>query len=324
MAIILDEFKPADLTGFGREIAAAADNSTLTTVFPNTTVDSLTYTWRNNERLDELALYRSAGAETKIGDNAGYEELTARLAHLGLKKLYSEDEAIASLSGGTAKQARIDQLAAEVSRAVVNKLELLRGQALENGTLAIADRKFVQNIDFQRNPDFTTTAGTLWSAAGADPIEYVTSLVEQYRSENGEDPTSLITSARVFAVLAKNAALIEYTGSTGGVISRDAVQATLSAYGLPTITVYDKQVAGQRVTSDNKIFLASTNGAGATIWGPTAAALNPKYGIAAGEASGLFVGAYDEEDSDNTWVRSDATALPVLGRADLTLAATVL
>jgi hypothetical protein len=324
MALILDEFKPADLTGFGRTIAEAADNSTLTTVFPNQTVDSLTFTWRNNERVDDLALYRSAGAETKIGDNAGYEEVTARLAHLGLKKLYSEDEAIQSLSGGQAKQARVDQLAAEVSRAVVNKLELLRGQALENGTLSIQDRRFVQNIDFQRNPDFTTTAGTLFSADGSDPVEYISSLVELYRAENGEDPTTLITSARVFAALTKNANLIAYSGNTTGIVSREVVQATLSAYGLPTITVYDKLVGGQRVTSDNKLFLASTNGAGATVWGPTAAALNPKYGIAAGQASGLFVGAYTEEDADNTWVRSDATALPILGRADLTLAATVL
>lgn len=327
MAIILKQFKPVALTGWGREAARAVDSTVMQRIFPNRYQPSTVAEWTINDRNRNEAQYRAYGAETEFGRRGGKRQVTQRLAPLGLKLPYTEDDALLALNGVEAEQTVVDRLATDVSEAVVYTLEKNRAAALEHGRYTARGIKFAAEIDFARNPDHTTTAPVLWSAANADPVEYINSLVELVQSNSGVRPNLLTTSSRVFAALARSSAMISYAGGSGTstLVTRDAIQATLAAFGLPQITVYDELDADdQRLTSDSKIFLASDAGVGETTWGPTVAARNPKYGIRAGDAPGLFVGLYEEEDADTKFVRSDASALAVLQRPDATLAATVL
>jgi hypothetical protein len=181
-----------------------------------------------------------------------------------------------------------------------------------------------QNVDFGRRADFTKTAGVLWSNSASDPIADIEAWRAEYVAENGEEPTDIIVSGRVFAALTKSDAVRGYFGSSAPtLLTRDAVNSIVTSYGLPALSVYDRLAGGTRVVADNKVIMASRN-AGATVWGTTVEADDPRYGLTAGDLPGLVVGAYKEDDPAVVWIRANAITLPVLANSNLTIAATVL
>lgn len=323
MALILDrpEFAPANLTAFGRTVAAETDNDVLAQIFPNEKIDTLTYSWSNNTLPYAEAVYRSSGAETKIGNAESEQEIvTGRLAHLGLKLNFSEDDALEAAAGGQSKQSRIDELAGLVSSAVVNKQQRMRAEALLTGKLAIAERGFVQNIDYERDASLTTTADVLWSDPAADPVEFAQLFVDNMLSLSESNVDLMIVSRRVMGLLRRSAAIKAQAGSLGAMASNEQVQDVFGENDLPIPTVYNGRLNGQVLLPDDRVFFASS-GAGRTMYGPVAAAVNPKSRIR--DPRGIFVGAYDQDDSDGVWVKSDATALPILGMANATAAVKV-
>lgn len=323
MALILDrpEFAPANLTAFGRTVAAESDNDVLAQIFPNEKIDTLTYSWSNNTVPYTEAIYRSSGAETKIGSAESDQELvTGRLAHLGLKLNFSEDDALEAAAGGQSKQSRIDELSGLVSAAVVNKQQRLRAEALLTGKLAIAERGFVQNIDYERDASLTATADVLWSAGGADPVEFVQEFVDKMVTLSEMNVDLMLVSRRIMGLLRRSASVKAQAGALGAMASNEQVQDVFGENDLPVPTVYTGRLNGQVLLPEDRVFFAAS-GAGRTMYGPVAAAVNPKSRIK--DARGIFVGAYDQDDADGVWVKSDATALPVLGMANATAAVKV-
>lgn len=323
MALILDrpEFAPANLTAFGRTVAAESDNDVLAEIFPNEKINTLTYSWTNNTLPYTEAVYRSSDAETKIGSGQSDQEVvTGRLAHLGLKLNYSEDDALEAASGGQSKQARIDELAGAVALAVVRKQQRMRAEALLTGKLAINERGFVQNIDYQRDASLTTTAATLWSDPSADPIEYSQLFLDAMLPLSEMEIDKMLVSPRVMGLLRRSGAVKAQAGALGAMASNEQVQDVFGENGLPIPTVYKGRLNGEILLPDDRVFFAAS-GAGRTIYGPVAAAVNPRSRIA--DSRGIFVGAYEQDDADNVWVKSDATAMPVLGMANATAAVKV-
>lgn len=327
MALWTDVITPADLTGFSRTVAEAFDaQGTLATILPNQQVDDVVFSWKVNERSNDVAQYRSFDAETPIGSSAGLEEITAKLAPVGLKKLFGEYDQLRRRGANSLEtvQAAADRLAAEVTKATVERVERLRGEALVTGKLVLAENGVRQSIDFGRRADFTKTAATLWSAADADPIADIEAWRQQYVAENGTEPTDIVVSGRVFAALTKSDAVRGYFGTAAPtLLTRDAVNSIVTSYGLPALSVYDRTVGGQRVIADTQVVMASRD-AGATVWGTTVEADDPRYGLQGGDLPGLVVGAYKEDDPNVVWIRANAITLPVLANSNLTLAATVL
>lgn len=327
MALWTDVIKPADLTGFSRTVADVYDGQgTLASVLPNQQVDDVVFSWLVNGRSQDVASYRAFDAETPIGSSAGVEEITAKLAPVGLKKLFSEYDQLRRRGANSPEsiQEAADRLAGEVTKAVVDRVERLRGEALTTGRLALNENGVVQNVDFGRRADFTKTAGTLWSAAGADPISDIEAWRDEYVAENGVEPSTIIVSGRVFSALTKSDAVRGYFGTSAPtLLTRDAVNSIVTSYGLPALSVYDRRAGGQRVVADNRVILAS-EGAGSTVWGTTVEAEDPRYGLTGGDLPGLVVGAYKEDDPNVVWVRANAITLPVLANPNLTIAATVL
>lgn len=327
MAILADQFPPSDTTSYGRGVVEAVDTTVLQSIFPNRTQSSNVASWQEKDRVRNEAKYRSWGAETEFGHLGGGLEKTQKLAPLGLKLPFTEDDSIA-VANGIANEAQIvSDLADHVSESVVNTLQRQRAGALENAGYLAEGENFSVPVSFVRDPALDTAPSTLFDATGADPVEFIAARAAAIRKASGIRPSVMLGSARVQAALARSAAMISYAGAGKvSLIGNDVVDAVLSSFGLPRFVVFDEDGAdGSPLLSDHKLYFATDDGAvGHTAWGPSTAALNAKYGIARTDAPGLFVGVYEEEDADTKYVRSDATALVVLRNPDATAAPAVI
>lgn len=327
MAILADQFPPVETTGYGRAVVETVDASVLASIFPNRTQTSNVASWTEKDRVRNKAKYRSWGAETEFGRLAGGHERTQKLAPLGLKLPYTEDDAIAVANGLANEQDIVDNLADQVAEAVVNTLQKQRAGALENAGYLAEGENFSAPVEFVRDPALDAAPSTLFSASGADPVEFIAARATAVQKAGGRRPSIMLGSSRVQAALARSAAMIDYAGAgKAKIIGNDVIDSVLSSFGLPRFVPFDAlDVDDQPLLSDHKLYFASDAGTvGHTAWGPSTAALNSKYGIARPDAPGLFVGVYEEDDADTKYVRSDATALVVLRNPDATAAPAVL
>lgn len=328
MALWTEIINPAELTGFAREKAAQFDatGETLSDVFPSIQTSGLSFGWTINEKVQDVAAFRSFDAESKIGNAAGLERKIAELTPISLKKRFGEyDQLVRSgQNSPESVQAAADRLAQEVAQGVVRRLVQARGEALVTGKIAINDDGVVANVDFGRRTDHTVTAAAAWDGATADPIADLEAWRQAYVDHTGQEPTGLKVSPKVMAALQRNDKVRSYLGANvPTLVGRETVNSILASYGLPAVEVVNTRVAGQPVLNDEFAILTA-EGAGATVYGATVEATDPRYGLSASAIPGLVVGAYAEDDPNIKWIRANAVALPVLGNPDLTLAARVL
>lgn len=340
MALWTDLINPAELTGFARAAQEDIERTkpSLARWLPNTATDDVVVrTVVSADGTGALAQYRAFDAETPIGSGGKGERKVFELLPLGLKERVSEydqlrargDAGHAIIVGGAEKAAK------RVVNAVIDRLELARGQALDTGAQTINENGVVQTVTFGRPAGNTVTAATLWSGA-AKPLDDLIAWGDVYAAGNqGNQPGAFVTSKRVVAALQRNAdirGLVATIGGTPGIVSIEALSAVLASYGLPPIVIYDRKIRGNNVLPDNKVFLlpaavdpnTGESELGATFYGPTLEASEPEYAIAADEQPGLVVGAWKTKDPIAVWVHSNAIANPVLVNPVASMVATVL
>lgn len=332
---------PAELTGFAR--AAQEDyerqQGTLARWLPNTTVsDVVVRTIVGTDGAGELAQYRSFDAETPIGSGGTAERKVFELLPLGLKERISEYDQLRARGrdGAALVLGGAERAAVRVVRAIVNRLEVARGQAIENGQVVIDENGVVQTVSYGRAAENEVEADTLWSETSASPIDDLNTWVDFYtEANNGSMPGSLVMSKRVLAALQRAEEIRELVATMAGtpnIVSVDLVNNVLSSYGLPPIYIFDRKVKGERVLSDNKVFLlpapvdpnSGSNELGATFVGPTLEAAEPEYGIGVSEQPGIAVGVWKTKDPIAAWVHSNAVAFPVLVNPVASMVAEVL
>ena len=337
MQLWTDLIKPAEITAFSREIVAnndaAGNPATLANVFPSLPpILGSTFSFDLNARVEDVAEYRAFDAEAKIGAHGGRERRTVELPPVSLKKRLTEHDQVQRGAADSYEtvQAAAERLGAETAAGIVNRLVLARSEALVTGQLIIedAERGFRQTVDFERRPDFTTAAAAKWDATSS-PGDPVTDLVGWRNAMAADEyaggaPDVMYMSSTVMAVLMRSAAIRGYYGTAAsGLVGIDQIRALFQNYGLPAPIVEDRTVAGKRIIPEKTIILARS-GAGATVWGTTVEATDPRYGLAYPLQPGLVTGAYRTDDPAAMWIRSNAIAMPVLGQANATLAAVVL
>ena len=201
MAILADQFPPVDTTDYGRAVVEAVDNTVLQSIFPNRTQTSNVATWTEKDRVRNEAKYRTWGAETELGRLAGGREKSQKLAPLGLKLPYTEDDAIAVANGLADEQDIVDGLADEVSTSVVNTLQRQRAGALEFAGYLAEGEKFSVPVEFVRDPALDEAATTLFSATGADPIEFIEARTTAVAKAGGRRPNIILASHRVLSLI---------------------------------------------------------------------------------------------------------------------------
>lgn len=333
---------PQELTGFARAAQedVEASQGTLARWLPNTAVnDVVVRTVVGKSGQGSLAQYRSFDAETPIGAGGTAERKIFELLPLGLKERIGEYDQIRARGGDGAALALggIEAATVRTVRAISDRLEVARGQALETGALSISENGLVQTPSFGRPGGNTVTAAVLWDAgSGTKILEDLLAWVVAYEDANdGVSPGAIVLSRKILNVMLRDAgirALVATAAGTPQIVSVDVLNSALSAHGLPPIYVYDRKVKGTRVTSDKKVFLlpdavdpnSGSNILGATFYGPTLEAGEPEYGIGASEQPGIVVGAYKTRDPIGLWVHSNAIALPVLVNPVASMVATVL
>lgn len=334
---------PAELTGFARAAQddIEAKQGTLARWLPNTSVnDVVVRTVVGSDGAGELAQYRSFDAETPIGSGGNAERKIFELLPLGLKERIGEYDQLRARGGDGAALALggIEAATVRTVRAIADRLEVARGQAIETGGLSINENGLVQTPSFGRPAGNTKTAAVLWDAAsGVKILDDLMAWSEAYADGNeGATPGTLVVSRKVLSAMLKDSgiqSLVRGTNSTvDAPVSIDGLNAVLTGYGLPTVVVYDRKVKGARTTSDKKVFLlpeavdpnTGSNILGATFYGPTLESLEPDYGIGAADQPGIAVGAYKTKDPIGLWVHSNAIALPVLVNPVASMVATVL
>lgn len=318
MRLWTDLINPADLTGYAREIAETYDASALSVLLPSTTVDDVVFSWDVDTLESLVAEYRAFDSETSIGDGGALERKTAELAPLGRKVRFGEYERLRRRGAGTDSfQTAADKKAEALAKGVIDRINLLRGEALVDGGYTISENGFKQVVDFGRHDDLTVTAGTLWDAGG-DPLADLTAWVEVFAEHAGIAPTHMIASSRV--ALAMRASITPEGAITKASLSN--LNDELAANGLPQLAVMDGRVNGERIIPADKLVMGVEGLTGGTIFGTTVEADDPRYSLDGGELPGIVVGAYAEDDPATVWIRSAAIGLPILANPSMSLAAT--
>lgn len=322
MALWTEIVSPDELTAFSRTAQEALDTSVLAGILPNLYQGEVRFSWRVNQTANDLAEYGEFDTEAPIGEGARSEEKMVRLLPVSRKVRLSEYEQVTDPD-------RVRQLADDkaesVVRFVINRLNLARGEALVDGGLALNENGLVQNVDFGRAAGQTlATPTTAWGAASADPVEDLRTWADTIADATGVMPTQLIVSSRIARVVAGVLADAGYVNS-GVAVSRTVVDEVLASFDLPTLTVFDGRVGGQRIIPDDVALLAPAAGeAGATVFAPTVESQDPRFNLGVGDRSGIVSGLYREDDPPMGWVLGKAVALPILANPDTTLSAKVL
>jgi hypothetical protein len=343
MLITTDYVEPALLTGYAR---AALDDLevnqyTLSRFLPSRTIDDLQYRLNaGGQGLTDAATFRSYDTPAPIGGRPPLADITGDLPPLSRKVRLSEYDRL-RLRGNTdaVVQAVYDD-ASRMTRAVAARTELARADVLVNGTVTIAENNLQIVVNFQRNPGNTVLAAPLWGGVNPTPLTDLIAWRDLYVvNSGGFAPGAIVTSTQAVRTLQQSAEVINaITGAAAGRtrVTQAELSALLESEGLPPIEVNDAQVSvngvAQRLIPANRLLMLPAAGGfrdpdgsvlGGTLWGITAEAQEPEYGLA-GNEPGIVAGNYGTKDPVALWTKAAAIALPVLANPDLSLSAQVL
>lgn len=340
MLLSTDYIAPQDLTGYVR--AALADREqnrfSLNRFLPNRVVDDLSYRFlRGGGGLTEAATFRSYDAESSIAGREGVQRVMGELPPISRKIRLGEYDSLRQRRLDGAIRGQIMSDAVNMVRSVAARIELARGQALATGVVSINEDGLTVEADFGRDPSHTVGSATPWSDPDADILAELITWRDLYEATNGVMPGAIVTSRAVVGRMIRNGEFRELVSTLAGtpsIVSEAALQAALSAHGLPPITVYSAQVSvngtAQRVIDEDLLLMLPAavdadafedTELGGTFWGTTAEALDPSFDISESEAPGIVAGSYRTEDPVAVWTKAAAISLPVMANPDLSLAA---
>jgi hypothetical protein len=347
MALIYDLADPQELQGYVRGIQQEVEENpfSLAQFLPSRNIDDIEYRVNRGQLQDQdAAKVRPWDVESPIGNRQGISRIMGELPPISKKIPMTEEQRLRqrALDRGDTSPI-IDAIyddAGNMARAVLARIEMLRGEALETGSLVINENGVTQTIDFGRDASMepAALAGTdVWSDYDdSDPIQNLTDWVEDYVDENGEPPALALTSRKVINHLLRNDTIRTLVGTIPGgapaAVNRAQLNTVLGAYDLPPLVAYDSSVRVDgtqvRVISDDKVIFLPSAGAGLgdTFFGTTAEALElvDARQINSDQAPGLVAVVQKTFDPVHTWTKAAAIALPVLVNPNLTLVADVI
>lgn len=343
MPLVTDLFDPAELVGYvrGLTIEEQRNRFTLSAYLPDNPQTSIEWKLTNAVLRDEdAAVVRGWDTESPIGGRQGATRQFGELLPVSKKIRLGEEENLRmqALSSGNTELIvnEIYNDARRMTRSVLARVEMMRGEVLFNSALAFNENGVQQTVTFTRNGSLTVSAGTKWDVvATADPVADLTAWVQTYIDINGVAPAFAIGSTSIIGFLMQNAKIRALASGISGapsLVTVDTIAAVFAAFGLPPIVPYDvaTRVNGvsTRITNVKKIVLMppSDEPLGETRWGPTAEALElAGLGLlTASDTPGIAAVADKTTDPVATWTKAAGVGMPILGNPDLTMTATVL
>ncbi len=341
--LLTDLFDPADLVGYVRGLALEEQRNrfTLSGILPDVFQNSLEWRLTNAILRDEdAAVVRSWDTPAPIGGRQGASRIFGELLPISKKMRLGEEErlrleAIQSGDDATIVAAIYDD-ARRMVRSVLARVEMMRGEIIQNSALVFAENGVAQTVTFTRDGTMVVSAGTKWDVvASADPIADLTTWVQAYIDLNGVAPAYALGSTSQIGYLLQNAKIRALASGISGapsLVTIDTVSAVFAAFGLPPIVPYDvaTRVAGTstRITNVKKLVLLppTDEPLGETRWGPTAEALELSgLGLLpVADAPGVAAVADKTTDPVATWTKACGVAMPILGNPNLAMTCTVL
>lgn len=344
MLINTDYIDPAELTGYVR--AAFADlpvnQFRLARFLPYRNLDDLLYRFtKGGEGLTEAATFRAYDAESPIGSRPGIQRTTGELPPISRKIRLGEYDRLRQRHADDAIRNQILDDATRMMRAVAARQELARGQALSTGAVTINENGIVAEADYGRQANHTTTPPTVWSdTVNATVLSDLVVWRDRYVETTGSEPGISVTSTTVLRLVQRNEEIINaVAGSAAGRtrVNLDELNTLLASEGIPQFEVNDARVSvagsSTRVVPESDVIMLpapvdvsdfEATDLGASLWGPTAEALDPDFGIEEEDAPGIVAGAYSTKDPVAMWTKAAGIGLPVLANPNLSLAADVI
>ena len=334
MKIWTDILSPAEATGIIREAAEARESATggsLARFLPNDYRHSTFVRLVIGESgLVDEAKFRALDAEPEFGARKPAKRVNLDLPAIGRQDAITEWAQL--IDSGASEDVIRDAIVKTLkvnAEAIVDRIERLRGTVLATGKATIAQDNFQTDDDFGRSADLNTTAATLWTDAAATILDDLAAWQELYTETNGVEPGTLLVSSSILRAMAVHT---DFANVGGKRASRTDIQGVLDAYGLPVLETYSRFTAGGRVLpAETALFLPAavgegdTSPLGSTVWGRTLTSTDASFDIPEDERPGIVAAAYRAETVPMVGVvQSDAIALPILEKANLSLAAKVI
>lgn len=342
--LLSDIYDPTELTGYAREAMddLPENQRVLARWLPNRFIDDLSYEFeRGGEGLQDAATFRSWDTEAPIGALPGTMKVTGELPPISRKVRLSEYDRLKMRKDADVRIPEvIESRASRLVRSIAARIELARGEALSTGKLELDENDVKATIDFGRLGTHTTNPNNLWSSpTTATVLTDLRTWVDRYKENNGVAPGTLMTSTAVKRLMQKNKEVIDAVhGSTNGktMVTDAELNAILGEFDFPGVTVNDAKtsvngVATRYVDEDLVLLLPTPSGEddpdgsdlGATLWGPTAEALDGDFGLEDEELPGIVAGVYAGNDPKGYWTLATGVSLPILTNPNLSLAADV-
>lgn len=344
--LVYDLADPVELQGYVREAADEANRNRfiLSQFLANDPIDDIEYRATRGTLADQdVAYVRAWDTESPIAKRQGVSRMMGELPPISLKIPVTEEQRLRRRALERQSNdpiiAKIFDDAGNLARSVAARVELMRGEALETGQIALNENGVVQTIDFERSNTHEPAALTStakWDApTTATPIEDMTGWQETYYNTNGVYPALQLTSLKVINYLLRNAeirALAQSLNGTPSIVTRQTLASILVAYDLPPMVAYDVKVrvAGSqvRVISEDKVIMLPPAGEplGKTFLGTTAESIELAEArqISQDDLPGMTGVVEKTFDPVSTWTKVSAVALPVMINPDLTLVADVI
>lgn len=342
MANIYDLADPQELIGYVRAILDEQNRNPLllASILPNKTIEGIEYRLTQGSIRDQAAApVRAFDTPAPIAKRQGIGRKSGELLPISKKINMTEEGTIRkrAIESGS-NQRLIDAIfddAANMARAVLVRVEQLRGEALWSGKIELMENDVRQTLDFARDASLTVAPGTLWSNAAAPVVNDVMAWVATYKGLNGILPAFALISTRILGYLSLNTqlrTLATFNGVTPIFLGLNEINRLLAVNNLPAFVVNDELVRDYtdtqvRVIPDDKVvFLPpSSEPLGNTLWGETAEsiALVEAKQIAVAQAPGLVAVVTADDDPVGTWTKVASVVMPILANPNLTMTADV-
>lgn len=310
---------PAQLTAAARAaFRAHLEGYTTARLLPIRTNYTLDFSFGVGESvLPAAASFRSFGTESEVGTIEGGQERGGKLPPLSIRTPVDEYQQLVMYNQQEGIGAAFEERAIRNAQAIGSRLVLAQASAIQDGKVAIDERKLKFEVDFARKAALSATAGTSWAnVATATPL----SDMEALRAVLGKRIDRSIVSLQIATYLQSNVDLIKIALQRGtdlpSRISWADVQAVFRDYQVGELeinseTVVDRTGAEVPVFDPSKVVVLAASQIGTTELGVTAESLQRENGIAQSEAAGLFSGAMEKDDPAGYNVLVSAIALPV-------------
>lgn len=336
MADIYDLIDPQVLTGFARQELADEDypenQLILGRWFPSTLVNDIDfeYSTGTSRTFTNAMPFRSWTTEAPLGSRPGRAKRRGEMPPLSLKFMLTELDRIrqraANSQGGEAAMAIEGDVLQDISsgiRALQNRMEICRADAVVYGSTSIAENGVQLDVDFLRDAAREDTVSTAWSdAANATPIDDEDAVVEVMLAGEGLGASDLVAVMnRTTVRLLKNTAQYRNAAPSLRVHDRlpvSAVNEVRNDFELPPIVEYNASTNNydgtvrKLIPDGYVVYLPANARVGSTQYGVPAVADEPEVNLERDDRPGPAAYLMRTLDPLTVWTVIDAIGIPVL------------